>query len=304
LQKGLVHFEDSSKLLYLLKQIDKSTILWGPEAKTVFNVWRREWNKSPAPEMLSQWKGAFDLSGDISVDGSAARQAVDAIDWNMMRAVMDEAMPGITKAMGTAGKRSGIYFEDQRETMLEKQDEAIMANIALAMSDQLEIFALEFPQRRLHPESERLIQLAQTNPAQRGIDKLALKTRIKAFTERYPMSYLEQISDVHVGRTWNFTGLQVAVRNEVRVGQIIAHRDELLCPVCMRLDGRTFQVAAAVERMEGLLDAEPSADALSQASPFPRVPDIDNKSPAEIEAMGLLPPFHGRCRCEIVYAWR
>jgi len=46
------------------------------------------------------------------------------------------------------------------------------------------------------------------------------------------------------------------------------------------------------------------ATEISQAEPFPRVADIDNKTLDEISRMGLLPPFHPRCRCDVVMLWK
>lgn len=45
------------------------------------------------------------------------------------------------------------------------------------------------------------------------------------------------------------------------------------------------------------------SDTIPNEFPFPRVPQIDNKSPAQIRKMGLCPPFHGRCRCDIQFLW-
>lgn len=47
-----------------------------------------------------------------------------------------------------------------------------------------------------------------------------------------------------------------------------------------------------------------SADELGHTFPFPRVSDIDNKSPAELRKTGFIPPTHGKCRCETIFLWR
>ena len=46
------------------------------------------------------------------------------------------------------------------------------------------------------------------------------------------------------------------------------------------------------------------ADSISKMGAFPRVGDLDNKTLDEIRAMGLLPPFHPKCRCDLVMLWK
>jgi hypothetical protein len=51
-------------------------------------------------------------------------------------------------------------------------------------------------------------------------------------------------------------------------------------------------------------DAIQQAEAVAQAFAFPRLQEVDNMSPEQISKTGFAPPFHGRCRCDMVFLWR
>jgi len=83
--------------------------------------------------------------------------------------------------------------------------------------------------------------------------------------------------------------------------QVVATWDRRTCPVCKNIDGKIFDVPQAHAKMTEYLDIDPgNPEAIAEAMPFVRFSDVDNKSPKEVRAMGLTPPFHPRCRCDVV----
>jgi hypothetical protein len=111
---------------------------------------------------------------------------------------------------------------------------------------------------------------------------------------------MANLGDVYAGRAWQGTTISLAHEKGFDQYQVIAVTDKLTCPVCSRLDGRTFKVEKSYDKFDTYLHTQGNVDKIISLFPFPRVADVDNKSPAQIGVSGWMPPFHPKCRCEMV----
>jgi len=301
---GYVKMAPLSEALERLTKADKRTQMWGPEVEMASQALIRAFRKENSAAM-KDFVAAFDTSGDISVDGKKARKAIVRVTASKMKNVWKASKEKVLQALAVASERAEEhYIKQSKKTTkkVQKQEAAFQLWMTEALGDHVEAFTTQFPKRVLHPEARRLVKLAELSPGQRLIDKANLKNRIETFT-KMPGKYIDGVADVQIGRAWTFTGLEMAKQNRVTACQIVAHRDEVTCPVCESFDGKYVDVAPAHANMMQLLEAPVDADGLVAAAPFPRLPDIDNKSPSQVRALGFLPPFHNKCRCDIVYLW-
>jgi len=297
---GHVQWVDWFDLSFQLVRKAVEEKLWGPESALLGNVLSREWRKLDKEIGISaRLIGAFDRSGDISVNTetiaaviSDARQ-MGPITWELIKERSQKIVDAVVE-------RATEYFRKQREEALKV--EAEFEDIAKSINVQTGIYTQKTVQRVVHPEVRRLVKIVKTNPAYRHIDRAALLGRIDAIAKVGP-DYLKTMSDVQVGRAWSFTGIEMAHGQAVTEYQVISEWDARTCPVCKRLHGRHFSVQQTYTRMKNVLKQR-SPDKISGAMPFPRVKDVDNKSPKQIRSSGYCPPFHGRCRCDIVMLWR
>lgn len=226
--------------------------LWGPEADLLTRAIVSAWKKVGAVH-CKRLQAPFNLSGDISVNMKVLRKALKKskkageemwkVCGNKVRTVME-----VTVA------RSKKHFEKQRKTALKLDTSGWEAYMAAANADHVKLYVEKYPERILHPEVQRLAKLAQQKPDFRLIDKAQLSDRITKIHEK-GNNYFANMSDVQVGRTWTFTGLQMAKERGVTEYMIVAEQDAKTCPVCRRLDGKHFPVAYAHGKMVKQLEA-------------------------------------------------
>lgn len=302
---GHVQLSTWGSLIAKAAQSYKDVVLWGPQAHLMGVVLKKGWRKHGA-EITDEILDQFDLTGDISVDGKEARRLLRSKAFKESGIkTAEETREKIQEIIGMCQRKATLDFE-QRETVgLEKQasiEAGWQGFQEKALANHVELFIQEFPGQEFSPRIASMIHMAEKNPKLRMIDKAALSSRIKNLRQA-PERYLAGMGDVYAGRAWQGTVLSLAVSRQVTEYQVLAQNDRIVCPVCMRLDGRTFSVEQVHEKWQQYLNVAHDTDAIRRAMPFPRVAQLDNKDPKAVRAMGLMPPFHGRCRCDMVMLW-
>lgn len=81
--------------------------------------------------------------------------------------------------------------------------------------------------------------------------------------------------------------------------EIFAMLDEGTCRICREMDGRRFKVAEAAKTCRRVLEMT-DPEKVKAALPWMSSPPIGVSSKKLTEGGKMLPPFHGRCRCDIV----
>jgi hypothetical protein len=126
------------------------------------------------------------------------------------------------------------------------------------------------------------------------------------------------LSSVHTARAYNFGALSYFDDNGIEKYQIQGVLDTHICEVCLRLAGKVFITAPAVQRMNEFRESVSPMDTLQRLFPFadekqlmemvpeskisgPELSDVDNQTPEVVRDSGWdTPPFHPWCRCVAV----
>jgi len=294
---GYVRFVPLEKFVANVCKANKDTVLWGPQARLLQRILTTAFNKHAKP-LMNALTDAFDLSEDISLKKNPDR--LFKKHKNVGKKAWKEVEEKIKSALELTGKKARQNFEKKISRATAKKQDVRDLYLAEALADHIQTFMETYPNRILHPEIERLVEIVETNPAMRTIDKVALRDRLKDIS-KMPERYFTNVADVHAGRMWNFSGLQMMQATGITTYQVVATWDRRTCPVCKNIDGKIFDVPQAYAKMTEYLDIDPgNPEAIAEAMPFVRFSDVDNKSPKEVRAMGLTPPFHPRCRCDVV----
>lgn len=174
-----------------------------------------------------------------------------------------------------------------------------------------------------------------------GVDVIArdLRSRIGAMLARRSDAYWDVIASSFSGRARTFGAISALHDAGVEQWQVVAMLDEVCCDVCRALDGTVFSVAASYERfvqasrlsepedIRGFMpwirqgrdeegnrtlfvrrDGQP--DELLATVTRSGLGSLDDRgdvtwraSPERMQELGCdLPPYHGRCRCDVVSA--
>lgn len=94
----------------------------------------------------------------------------------------------------------------------------------------------------------------------------------------------------------NVFGLEQA---QVKEYEIFAMLDEATCRICREMDGRRFEVAAAAATCRRVMEMT-DPEEVKAALPWLRHPPVGISSKRLAAAGKMLPPFHARCRCDVV----
>lgn len=249
---GHIKFADVSDLLFsLATSRAESVAFWGPETALTALAFKSAWKAVGGEKFTKDLISAFDLKGDISVD-SVTIERLFKRERDVARRMWPLAEEKVLHALAATQERAGLHFERQSLRLLAKKGKrergAWDDYVRDAMQDHVGTFTKSYPERVLHPEVQRLVRITEKDPNARLIDKAELTNRINKIAGM-PQDYFTNASDVHVGRVWVFTGLQAAHEQSVSEYMYVAQHDKRLCPVCRRLDGKTFSVQQAHERM-------------------------------------------------------
>ena len=289
-----------SEVLRLLIKISRKAILWGPEAIMIHRYMTQGWNEAGGEEHLQTLANLLDPKG-LEPDTDGINDLFEEVLPDVAAESAELSYQKIRVTLFGLVVKARQHFDKQKAQALKITQESWDAYIAQTSANQIALFQQAFPDRVLYPEVERMVTLAQNKQNLRTIDIANLQSRMERVTQ-YPSRYFEGVSDVQAGRAWTHTGIAMAHAEGITEYQVISEGDRNVCPVCARLDGKVFEIPGAMERLEATLELQ-DPEAIAAAAPFPRLDDVDNKSLDELRGSAFYPPFHGRCRCEVVFGW-
>jgi hypothetical protein len=239
--------------------------------------------------------------------------------------LVNEVGPAIDKICVDLNKTSHKYWLDYRDeffgvaTKAEKLDLPKVGSkeslkdyptgyqeyLAKAHADQIKMFVEAHPTRNIHPQIERQLEWIKQSDLTRAMDVLQLKERLERIHNTLRSErHWEGLSHSHVSRLWHHDGILLAEKNGVTVGQVSGPYDKRTCPVCQRLIGMEVSIPEAADHVRASAKIK-DPDEYVKANPYPRLKDVDNKGRNELKKLGaqLLPPYHGRCRHEVVWLY-
>ncbi len=285
---------------YVMKDA-RDVELWGPEAKLLGSILGSFWREK-AETLIPIIKNAFNLIPEaVSVN---KREILSALE--KFQEEWEEAVPDLTQRadiiLAQTIERSRQFHEVNSVTAKADVSQPLMDEwmkfLAEVSSKHLEAFVASFPHRTLQPEIIRLVELAENNPNMRSVDVAVLGQRLDNLTH-FMQDYLDTLSDVQTGRAWTWTGIEWGFRNGFSIYMVIAELDGATCEVCRMIHGKEFAVEDARQKISTAAGMR-NATEVVEFMPFPRHKDLDNKSPSQWKGMALTPPFHNRCRCQVV----
>lgn len=113
---------------------------------------------------------------------------------------------------------------------------------------------------------------------------------------------LRRVVETTVNKARNYGNVQYLHQAEVAEFEIVSVMDRKTCPYCRTLNGRTFSVEKAVDRIATLADSAP--EQVPRISPFATVftvSELEKMSSEALEKAGIsMPPFHPHCRDRVV----
>jgi hypothetical protein len=297
LATGKLKFLDSFDAAFLvLKGINKGSrdyMLWGPEARLMANILTQQFATSYGT-LIAHFQSQFDMSGDISVNLPGAEKALQ----ELMKAaegfwdVVKDRVRDILSATISRARDHVIAMRDPDMQVLVAEKAAgddILEQALAKSAAAIDQFKSEF----YWPEFQRLMDNVSMKPDMRTIDRIDLARQIDDM--RLSINdHLVQISDLTVGRLWNYSSLQMMYRDEVVQFMSLAEHDSKTCDECALLDGKVFDVGPSLQAL-----ADYHAEETFEI-PFVRYDDIDNVSMEALQDKGLAPPYHPYCRCSIV----
>lgn len=311
---GIPYFEDpfdrSFAITCRINKAYRHTHLWGPEVILLQSSLLREWRHIAGP-YLQKIRDEFDTSGDISVNGKEVRRLLKLLS-KVGKEFWKGVEPNVEAVMEMTQVQAVQHVLEQAErepptkrttavlgvlntkptrvvTMAQKDvaQESWQRYLRSARMDHVQDLIIRYPDKKVVPEIQRLVKIVETNPNMRDVDRSWLSDRIDKVVLGFDGG-LESMSDVEVGKLWTNTALELGKQSKINEFMVVAEMDDRTCDVCFRMHGTV--IALEDVDMEGTED-------------FPEVEDIDNISAEERGKLGLRPPFHPNCRCDVVMLW-
>lgn len=163
--------------------------------------------------------------------------------------------------------------------------------------------------RRVVAQAERLaageraedVFKAEEGALVRKVADPALAARLNAAVASGGKRVLEAGANTTTSRLCSYGALTEANARGITTYQINEVLDQLTCPLCRRMHGRTFQVQPSLGQMDSLLRTTDPMQ-LKTAAPFPSqskagLARLDGMSPDQMQEAGISrPPFHPYCR--------
>jgi hypothetical protein len=285
---------DAARLI--VAKYEKSRIPgWWPESVLISQLLKKAC-KTRLQEVLKDVFASFDLSKE-TVDPVQAIAALKKIPTGESEKLLAQ----LRDLTGKIAKKSSKFFAAQFKTKAKKElPEAWAEYLGLKSADQLKMFYDAYPDRILHKEVERLIEIMQTSPEMRKVSMDDLQARMIKVSENAP--YWDGLTRHEAAWEWNAQGIAHGHARGVETYMIVNPLDHLTCPVCLRMHGTEFSTTKAMGLIKKRAEIT-DPDQLVSEFPFPRVNDIDRLDASErADTDFTQPPFHNHCRCQVVYA--
>lgn len=298
-------------------------ILWGPQAALMFRVLVNGWKEAGGEDYTDEVVDAFDLEADpVTVDNKRLNKILKGAEdlgarhWKLVKNKIDEIyLETQYRSQVFYDERFNQFIEATTERGHEPTENQIQADVGKVEKVSREQFdqwfSLQqpiiiqdyingFPSEVLNPRIAELATQATLKEGVRAVDRAELINRVNNIPS-IPHAQFDITGDVEVARAWNKTAVAMMQGYAVSEYQVISERDRKTCPVCQRIDGRCFSAEMAVNKMQeydGITAG--NVQAIRDLWRFPRMDDVDNVPPEAIRDLDLVPPFHPRCRCEVV----
>lgn len=129
-----------------------------------------------------------------------------------------------------------------------------------------------------------------------------LVTSMSATTDR-AVAFVSDLHNVRMSALGGLSYLNAVDRKRWRRSEIL---DDVTCPVCKELHGKTFAVAESYQRVVAAVN-EPFPEVLQELNPWPpqnadAIKELQKMRNVDIQSRGWeLPPAHPRCRGLVTY---
>jgi hypothetical protein len=312
---GFVGFDTFHDRLHrvLSKYDGRSVPAWWAEAAVLSRAMTATWKKESKP-LFEKIYAAIDLEKATADDADIdALFQSGGLAEKIGERVAKKVAPKVTRVHAISTTKAQRFFdklgrgmakdEDKKKEHRNKEqsalDEAFSLWLASVTTDQTLQFAKKYPTRILHPEVQRLVRLIQDSKELSPVAANMIRDRL--LLSSYAKDYWEKLNQTEASFMWNSQGLTYGMVHGIKKYAILNPLDKRTCPVCKRLHGTEYTVQQGFEYVQQrALLTDPKE--LAQQFPFPRIQNLEHLSLAERQRAGfLLPPFHCRCRDQIVY---
>lgn len=300
-------------------------ILWGPQAALLFRVLMNGWREAGGEDYTDEVVSTFDTDADpVTVNLSRLERILRGGN-ALGRRHWSEIEDKIPEILFETQYRSQIFYDKRFGDFIERIEEGKTVSETVFQTEtgkfekvekvsrenfdqwfelqspgHIQEYVNRFPSDVLHPRIRELATQASIKEGVRAIDRGEMINRIQNIPA-IPHAQFDITGDVEVARAWNKTAVAMMSGYVVSEYQVISERDKKTCPVCQRIDGRVFEAQRAIEKMQEYDNVTPgNLDAIRELWKFPRIDDVDNVPPEQVHGLDLVPPFHPRCRCEVI----
>jgi hypothetical protein len=152
---------------------------------------------------------------------------------------------------------------------------------------------------------EREEQAARRAAELTKADKYTLADKLNAAVLGTGKGLIAAGANATTSRLVSYGFLAQAQESGIAAYQVTEVLDEVICPVCLVMHGKTFEVKREHAKLEQTLQLQ-DPEALKTAAPWPKQSDeavakLKQLSDAEIQARGWgSPPYHPLCRGQLV----
>lgn len=261
-----------------------------------------------------------------SADFRRRLRASTAIDWSRMSdKAIEEAVEevadlvsglpsGFAKGVELVLNEEGARVVDQTHRGLAERHRSFRVDPSWAQTNEQAVEALSettslFFSEEYERQAERFTDRARGVVASGledglGSEDIGEELRREFADTAIHRSYWDTVAAVHVSRSRSFSSAATYAENGVTKYEIVAIMDNRTTPICQELNGKTFEVKAALDQFDKIEDVK-TLDQLKRTSPMLRlragrpVLPSGEPMPSTVEALTaagvLMPPYHYRC---------